>query len=692
MAMVYRGKGVGGSISRRKFIKAGALTAGVLLSARWTKSYAAVSNSNLTKFIQPLRDVTAGAIPIAAKDTGWSGVDHYTLSVSKYADQLHPDQGATRLFGYGQGGNNKHLGGIIVASRDTPVQVTFINNLPTDHVLPVDTSIMGAEQGADRISPHLHGGFVPWASDGGPFAWWNADGSKYGDSYARDFMLGLNPGLPANAGEFYYPNQQGARFAWYHDHAIGTTRLNAYAGIASAYVITDAYEATLAAAPYYLPGPLDARTKYLVFQDKKFVSPRFLADNPLWSGSRNPGDLGYADYYDPDVYELPPGNPPPIPSVVPEFFGDTILVNGTVAPYLELEPRQYRLRMLNACNARFLSPRLYRAKGRRFPDSTEANLLRPGPFFVQIGTEAGFIPYPTVVANSGLNAKPLLIAPGERADLIVDLREMEAGTTLILYSNVDAPYPMGDPAYAYDGSAARGMTPDTQNLLQIRIKARSGAANASVRLPARLTPTDPPLVLQRPNVPTPIPAAVRVGSQSITVAVKRKTLNEGFDSYGRLIQMLGTDKLVNGDFSRAYEDAPTEVVQADSVEVWEIINLTGDTHPMHFHLTNVQVLSRQPFDDVSYALAGGGVPTYTGPAVAPDMNELGYKETVRCPPGFVTRVIQRFNLPQLPFAVPASTRRFDGTNTIPKANEYVWHCHILEHEEHDMMRPLIVTG
>lgn len=123
-----------------------------------------------------------------------------------------------------------------------------------------------------------------------------------------------------------------------------------------------------------------------------------------------------------------------------------------------------------------------------------------------------------------------------------------------------------------------------------------------------------------------------------------------------------------GDPAYGYDDAPTEVVQADSVEVWEIINLTGDTHPMHFHLTNVQVLSRQPFDDV------------------------GYNATVRCPPGFVTRVIQRFNLPQLPFAVPASTRRFDGTHTIPKANEYVWHCHTLKHDEHDMMRPLIVTG
>ena len=133
-------------------------------------------------------------------------------------------------------------------------------------------------------------------------------------------------------------------------------------------------------------------------------------------------------------------------------------------------------------------------------------------------------------------------------------------------------------------------------------------------------------------------------------------------------------------FGREYESAPTEIITAGSTEVWEIANLTGDTHPIHFHLVNVQVLSRQRFSIKEYA---SDVPNYRGPAVAPDPNELGWKETVRMNPGEVTRVLIKFKLSTVPFTVPVSPRT--------GGNEYVWHCHILEHEEHDMMRPLIVT-
>ena len=131
---------------------------------------------------------------------------------------------------------------------------------------------------------------------------------------------------------------------------------------------------------------------------------------------------------------------------------------------------------------------------------------------------------------------------------------------------------------------------------------------------------------------------------------------------------------------------PTEIVRAGTEEVWEIANLTGDTHPIHFHLVDVQVLSRQAFDADHYA---GGAPRLTGPAVAPDNNELGWKETVRMNPGEVTRVWLRFTLPVVPFTVPASPR-LAAQYGIHGA-EYVWHCHILDHEEHDMMRPLVVV-
>jgi len=163
------------------------------------------------------------------------------------------------------------------------------------------------------------------------------------------------------------------------------------------------------------------------------------------------------------------------------------------------------------------------------------------------------------------------------------------------------------------------------------------------------------------------------------VPVRQVTLNETFDAYGRLIQLLGTNQPVNGGFGRAYLDPATETVRAGSTEVWQIVNLTGDTHPMHWHLVNFQVLARQLFDATTY----NGTLSYTGPAHGPDKTELGWKETARVNPGEVTTVIMKFDLPKVPFKVPSSSRT--------GGDEYVWHCHILEHEEHDMMRPLIVT-
>ena len=149
--------------------------------------------------------------------------------------------------------------------------------------------------------------------------------------------------------------------------------------------------------------------------------------------------------------------------------------------------------------------------------------------------------------------------------------------------------------------------------------------------------------------------------------------------------MLGTDVLPpknsEGDFGRAYIDPATEVIDAGSTEVWQIVNLTGDTHPIHFHLVNVQIISRQTFDLSFY---NGGAPTLLYQPRIPDMNERGWKETVRMNPYEVTNVIMQFNLPTgLPFAIPISPRT--------GGHEYVWHCHILEHEEHDMMRPLVVN-
>ena len=691
-------------VSRRTLLKAGTVAGmGLAIPGGWlagASPAAAFSQSDrLRKFIAPLRNPVLGGIPLAVADSTrqpwWQpGVTHYTIDIRQFEDHLHPDlPNATRLWGFGQGSaaHFRHLGGIIAVKRGTPVQITFRNHLPARHILPVDRTIMGTEHQDNRADVHLHGGLVPWTSDGGPHAWWDPDG-HHGPSFINNEVLRPGAAVPANEAEYYYPNQQGSRLVWYHDHSIGTTRLNAYAGLATAYVIYDDYELGLVAA-HHLPGPLDPRTVYLAFQDKVFVSTHIEQRDPTWSSimpHSRPGDLWYAHVYDPARWDLAPeqpAGPPPNPSVVPEFFGDTMLVNGTAYPYLEVEQRQYRFRMLNACQARFLNPRLVFAKGL---DRTEPGSF-PGPAFVQFGTEGGFLPAPVYLDGSSLESvsgsspSQLLLAPAERADLIVDFRDIPAGSRLILLSDAPAPYPMGDPVNDdHPGNAETplsrpGFGPNTQTLLQIRVKARVGAANPSIRLPGTLQPTDPFVIVQHPGLPTPNPAAANV---------RRLTLNEAHDEHGRLIQFLGTDTPVTGstDFGEAYLDKPTEVVKAGTEEVWEIANLTGDTHPIHFHLVNVQILSRQAFDEENYT---GGAPTLTGPAVAPDNNELGWKETVRMNPGEVTRVWMRFDLPVVPFTVPVSPRLADqyGIN----GAEYVWHCHILDHEEHDMMRPLVVV-
>jgi spore coat protein A len=169
------------------------------------------------------------------------------------------------------------------------------------------------------------------------------------------------------------------------------------------------------------------------------------------------------------------------------------------------------------------------------------------------------------------------------------------------------------------------------------------------------------------------------------VPVRQLTLNETFDPYGRLIQMLGTLVLPgspSAGFGQPYEALATEMVGAGTTEVWEIFNTTADVHPMHFHLVNVQLINRQPFQVSSLGKIKGSV-NFTGLVTPAEPNETGWKETVMMFPGTVTRIIMRFDLPTVPFTVPASPRT--------GGNEYVWHCHILEHEEHDMMRPLVVT-
>ena len=675
----------------------------------------------LRKFAQNLRSVGPGAIPVAIPD----GVrrhgqivtaDHYIIDINQYTDKLHPDLPDTTLWGYnpraalGVKGvpTQKHLGGIIVAQRDRPVQITFRNNLPDKHILPVDTSIMGADEPQNRTSVHLHGGLVPWVSDGGPFTWWDPQGNK-GVSFLNNQVLRPGETVPDNEAEYYYPNGQSARFVWYHDHAIGITRLNAYAGIASAYIIRDAFEEKTLVKLLGLPNFIEkgGRELPIVIQEKLFNTD---------------GSLGYPSVYDPTDLTPLPGSPPvPVPSCVPEFFGDTMLVNGTVLPKADVEPRRYRLRLLNATQARFLNLQIYEDDGTGNPNFTKA-----GPNFLVIGTEAGFLARPVVVkSNQRFHLRErssgvpdfanmqvsLLTAPGERWDLVIDFNS-HGGKKYILCNDAPAPFPMGDQPKGDTRILMRfDVMPDgpkipkdpkffiTPNLLM------AGNPLSLIDKPlAGPTPNKSAPDLSWATTPlAPLPIPTRPG-----IVVRQLTLNEVNDVYGRLIQMLGTNQQVPApkgfnaptpNFARSYAPdpmntgdpannaaAPTETPNVGATEVWQIANLTGDTHPMHFHLVNVQILSRRPFKDDHYTGQAATDPAFpwTGPARGPQAAELGWKETVKMHPGEVTTVIMKFDLPSVPFRVPPSPRT--------GGNEYVWHCHILEHEEHDMMRALVVRG
>lgn len=678
--------------SRREFIQIAAAT-GAAAMFPWRPAYGYAQSSRLRKFVQPLRGAGGSGIPLATKDALGTayGVDHYSLEVASYTDQLHPDLPPTTLWGYADlNGTHRHLGGAILARRNRPVQFTLTNKLPASHLLAVDTTIEGANLAQNRVSTHLHGGFVPWTSDGGPHAWFDPLGAR-GASFSNDAVSYPVPVIwQPNQAEYFYPNQQSARLMWYHDHAWGITRLNAYAGVASAYLLRDpdGLEGQLAAQG--LPTlETNGREVPLVIQDKIFWDP---ASDPNYANhalGAQAGSLWYAYVYEKNRWKFTGNRVMPVPSVVPEFFGDTMLVNGTVHPYLLVEPRRYRFQLLNACNAKFLNLQLFVKDGS--PDGiTLSNkgvvTNAAGPSMTVIGTEGGFLPAPVTVNNPPLpfNAATfggnLIVAPAERVDFVVDFSGLPAGTKLILYTDAPSPFPVGDPRNDYYFGSPNptitvpGYGPDTRQLLQIEVGIATGPADPPLNLSGLAA--DPPL----PSTPGIVPSNFANPKKNPWGAkVRMLTLNEAFDAYGRLAQLLGTNvPVAAGGFGRGFMDPATEVAQAQ-YEVWQIANLSADTHPIHFHLVNVQIIARQPFQVNTYA----GLPTYTAPARPPEAYERGWKETVRMNPGEVTTVLMKVELPITPFAVPASPRT--------GGNEYVWHCHILEHEEHDMMRPLVVT-
>ncbi|MCR8644623.1 multicopper oxidase [Paenibacillus sp. N1-5-1-14] len=520
----------------------------------------------LAQFVDPL-PIPKTIRPFSRKD----GVSHYRVRMKQFKYSLHRDLPATTLWGY----NGQFPGPTFEVQRGEEVKVLWESDLPRKHLLPVDTTVHGAEKRFPRVRNvvHLHGARVRANSDGYPESWFTRGFKHTGPTYTQKV--------------YTYPNRQRATTLWYHDHAIGITRLNVYAGLAGFYLIRDKAEACL-----HLP-------------KGRYEIPLMIADRTLNSD----GSLYYPSEPLPGMHHATPTPTKrnlPDPSVVPEYFAESIVVNGKVWPYLNVEPRKYRFRILNASNDRF-----YNIK------------LSSGQSFYQIGTDGGLLEKP-------VKLKQLLIAPAERADIIIDFSKFK-GKSIIMTNNAEAPYPMG---------VSTNLNPATTGrIMQFRVNQPLKCPDKS-QIPARLSFIPK---LTRANV----------------AKVRQLSLDETVDQYGRLLLLLNNQ----------HWDMPvTEKPVLGTKEIWNLVNTTTDTHPIHLHLVHFQILQFRPFD-VEYYTRTKKI-RFTGPPTKPDANDRGWKDTVKAKPGQVTQIIARFG---------------------PYTGQYVWHCHMLEHEDHDMMRPYRVV-
>ena len=495
-----------------------------------------------------------------------SGTQPLHIRMAEFRRKLHSQLPATKLWGY----EGHYPGPTIEAKTGSPMQIVWENALPHEHIFAIDPRIHGAmpPTPAVRTVPHLHGSRTESESDGLPEKWFT----------------------PGKSARYSYPNQQAAATLWYHDHAVGITRLNVYAGLSGFCLLRDEAESglDLPAGDYEIP---------LMLQDRR------LDDQ---------GQLVYSPTHE-DGIALPPG------AWGPEFFGNLPVINGAIYPYVEVEPRLYRLRLLSSANARFWNLAFNLAKSPTDPP----NLLT----IRQIGTDGGFL-------TSAAELKTLLLGPAERADLLVDFSGLD-GKTVTLTNNAAAPYPGW-----FEMSPSHMPLPGILDMMQFRVTRPLANGGKS-----------PKLAL--------LPPVKKLEAKS-AVVTRDFVLTEKMDAQGHSLGVRINEK--------GYDDPVTEIVNLDTTEIWRFINTTDDAHPMHLHLVQFQILQRQGYD--SAAMARGQFQLIGLPRL-PLANEAGWKDTAVVNPGEVLSIIVRFE-------------GFTG--------RYVFHCHMLEHEDNDMMRPYEVRA
>ncbi|MCE7986588.1 MAG: twin-arginine translocation signal domain-containing protein [Caldilinea sp. CFX5] len=666
-------------LSRRSFLKVGA-AAGAGLSLSWFGPTLRMTGRGMAPVV--LAQIPGGTLDPAAipkyttpllippampragkiKTKDAKQVDYYEIALRQFQQQILPaGLPATTVWGYGPKGQPTlfHAPSLTIeADQNRAVRIKWVNELMDatgnylPHLLPVDptlhwanppggvagrdmrptfTTTPGRYTGPVPMVSHVHGAVdVGDESDGYAEAWYLPAATNIPSGYARvgtwyDYFKNkavgnryLAPGTTAwEAGTavFQYPNSQRASTVWYHDHTLGMTRLNVYAGPAGFYIIrgglSDWVLDTRTGKQADLPGPAPAlgdKAKVQYYEIPFAIQDRaFNTNGSLFYPDTRAFFDGITGPYIPDSDISPIWNP--------EFFGNCIMVNGNTWPYLNVEQRRYRFRFLNGCDSRFLI----------------LKFDQPGVTFWQIGNEGGFLAAPVQLSS-------LLLGPAERADVIVDFSNVGVGATVTLLNvGPDAPF-RGLPIPP--GQQADPAT--TGQVMQFRVGARMDTDKST-----------PPQFLKLP----PISALAGGTTRSLALLEEMSMVYPDAPA----ATLLGTfDPTTATATPHMWMDPITENPSPGTVELWEFYNLTADAHPMHVHEVVFQVVERQFLDPAT------GLPA--GTPFVPEPWESGFKDTVIAYPGQVTRIRAQFNTP----------------------GQFVWHCHIVEHEDNEMMRPYAI--
>lgn len=614
--------------------------------------------------------------------TSSTSIDYYEIAVKALQQQVLPASlPKTTLFGYGSLVDNvfTYPGRTFEATVNRPVRVKWINALMdrhgrfVPHFLPIDQTLhwanppmdcledpMGASDcrgqaqgpytGPVPIVTHLHGAHVGPMSDGYPEAWYLPDAVDIPESYARQgTRFGQIGGVPVAAGAatYEYPNDQRATTLWYHDHSLGMTRVNVYAGLAGFYILrggaSGATNGFLPGGQYEIP---------LLIQDRSFN-----ADGSLFypSGRAFFEGLETAQLDIPFIPDtaLDGDRSDVSPIWNPEFFGNTMVVNGRTWPVLEVEKRRYRFRVLNGSDSRFLI--LQMAKG----GPTARPAVRALSFW-QIGADGGFLRAPAKLDE-------LLIAPAERADVVVDFSGFPVGTELHLI-NVGPDEPFGGGRAPDDFDYADPGT--TGQVMKLKVVARVGPERSTppqLLALAPLRPLGPASRVRRLSLNEDESQTVCVVTNDAGDIVQAPCSDPDAVPFGPTSARLGTLDPDGNPVPRAWMDGITENPRRGATEIWEIYNFTADAHPIHIHLVQFEVLNRQRLVVDADGMSEPPARLVRG-VLPPEPWERGTKDTVVAYPGQVTRLKARFDLPGL----------------------FVWHCHILSHEDNEMMRPYCV--